>query len=415
MPIPVPTLPFSRRLFMGAASAGLVAAAGPANALEQIPDKAIGRPQPVLQKKPPIPESEKLGFAVVGLGQLALGEILPAFAESRMSKLVALVSGNPEKAKKTAARSGVRPDAIYDYGGFDRIAQDDRIDVVYIVLPNALHADFTVRALKAGKHVLCEKPMAVSVEQCRQMIAAAEQAKRKLMIAYRAQYEPYSLDAMRRIRSGELGDLQMISTDNGRTADPSDPADQWRLLHDLAGGGSLMDIGIYGLNGARYLSGEEPAEVRAQIFNRPDDHRFAQVEDVVAWQLRMPSGLIVNSSCGYSYERTSRFDVLGTKARLTMDPATEYHEHKTVISTGGAKNQPQIMERNQFAAEMDHLANAIKEGRPVKSPGEEGMQDIRLMMAIYDAAKTGQPVKTDWRYVRAVDVASTDSPPIYGN
>ena len=374
--------------------------------LTSIPASAAGRPAPKLEDEPPVPRDLQLGWALVGLGKLTLGELLPAFAETRFCKLTALVSGNPGKARQVATQQGLELDAIYDYSGFDRIALDQRVDVVYIVLPNALHADYTIRALRAGKHVLCEKPMATTVDQCEAMIGAAEEAKRKLMIAYRAQFEPHNLDAMRRVRSGELGRLRAVITDTGRPTDPKDPADQWRLLRDLAGGGSLIDIGIYGLNAARYLTGEEPVEVSARIHNPPDDARFHEVEDVVAWQLRFPSGLLANGTSSYSYVDTSRFEVIGTEGRITMDPATPYRGNHLRIATAGGEQAPRLRSVNQFAREMDHLSEAIMRGADVTTPGEEGLLDVRLMLAIYQSALTGRPVPTDWGYRRRIDPAA---------
>lgn len=401
---PFATIPgWSRRSFLGGAGvAGLTSVA-----LAQSPrPPATGRPLPKMEEEPPLPEAEKLGFAIVGLGKLALEEVLPAFAASRACKLAALVSGSPEKARRVAAMAGLPDDAIYDYAGFDRIAQDPRIDIVYIILPNALHAEYTIRALKAGKHVLCEKPMATSVADCEAMIKAAADAKRKLMVAYRAQYEPHNLEAMRLVRTKAIGDVRMVVTGSGRPADPQDPADQWRLDKALAGGGPLMDIGIYGINGARYLTGEEPVELRAWTHKDPDDPRFRQVEDVLAWQLRFPSGAIANGSTAYSYAETSHLEVIGTKGRIVMDPATNYRGLALRVRLKGEETRPQIAPIDQFAREMDHFALAVKNDTPVTTPGEEGMQDVRLMLALYEAARTGKPVSVDWRYRRAVDPAA---------
>lgn len=390
----------SRRLFLG--GSGLAATALAAPVLAQ-GSGAVGRPRPVLDQPPPLPDDRKLGVAVVGLGKLALGEVIPAFADCRACKLAALVSGNREKAMKVAAAAGLPQDAIYDYENYDRMAQDDRIDIVYIILPNGLHAEYTIRALKAGKHVLCEKPMATTIEDGEAMIREAAAAKRKLMVAYRTHYEPYNLEAMRLLREKTIGDIRLLVTDNGRPADPKDPSDQWRLDPVLAGGGPLMDIGIYGVNGARYLTGEEPVELRAWTHKPAGDSRFDRVEDVVAWQFRFPSGAIAQGSTSYSYAGISRFDVLGTDGRLTMDPATNYRGMDLRVSGKKGEQRREITEINQFAREMDHIAEAVAADRPVTTPGEEGLQDIRLMLAIYEAMESGQSIKTDWGYRRAVD------------
>ncbi|RAK58158.1 glucose-fructose oxidoreductase [Phenylobacterium deserti] len=373
-----------------------------------LPNRAVGRPQPKLEESPPWPEDRKVGFAVVGLGKFAMGQIIPAFGESKAAKLVAVVSGSPEKAQRVAAQHGIGPDGIYDYSNFDRIAQNPKVEVVYVILPNSLHPEFTTRAFQAGKHVLCEKPMANTPEECQRMIDAGRRAGKKLMIAYREQYEPHNLEVMRRIRAGELGDLRVISTDNGRHADPKDPADQWRLQKSLAGGGALPDVGIYGLNAQRYLSGEEPVEVRGWIDSPEGDPRFREVEDVTCWQLRFPSGLIANGSTSYSYQDASRFEILGTKARVTMDPAAEYDGHRVMVKDQKGQQQLAIQEVNQMAREIDHMAKAVRNNTEVKTPGEEGMQDVRLIHAIYESARTGQAVKINWTYKRRIDAAQAD-------
>ena len=170
-------------------------------------------PPPPAPKKP----SDRVGFAIVGLGRLSLEEILPAFGESKRARPVALVSGSPDKAKTVAAQYGIKPDAVYDYASFDRIADNPKIEAVYIVLPNGMHREFVVRAAKAGKHVLCEKPMANTSGEARDMIAACEAAKVRLMIAYRCQYEPYNREAVRLFRSGELGRARIIQAANTQT------------------------------------------------------------------------------------------------------------------------------------------------------------------------------------------------------
>jgi glucose-fructose oxidoreductase len=354
-----------------------------------------GRPLPEMEKEMPQEPGKRLGYAIVGLGQFALNQIIPSFAESKSSKLVALVSGNRQKAEQVADRYGVDRKNIYGYDTFDNIANNDEIDIVYIILPNALHAEYTVRAFKAGKHVLCEKPMAVTVEECETMIRAGREAGRKLMIAYRAQYEPYNLEAIRMSRAGELGTIRLVTSDHGRILDPKVPADQWRMIRSLAGGGSLYDIGIYSLQAARYITGEEPVEVSGHISSDASDPRFREIEDLVTFQLRFPSGILANLSSSYSTSSIKRIQVFGSKASLVLDPATEYERHQMMVKTEKEERRVQIPEGNQFANEMDHMVEAVLENREPKTPGEEGLRDVRIMQAVYRAAENGKPVSLE--------------------
>ncbi len=400
----------SRRLFLRGTGGSLLvgsalAIAGPAvaqsaggavDSSSRPPSRSTGRPFPEMEKEMPHEPGKRLGYAIVGLGQFALNQIIPSFAQSKSSKLVALVSGNRQKAEQVADRYGVEHRNIYGYDDFDRIADNEEVDIVYIILPNALHAEYTARAFKAGKHVMCEKPMAPTVEECEAMIRAGREADRKLMIAYRAQYESYNLEAIRMAREGELGKIRLVTSDHGRILDPKVPADQWRMVKALAGGGSLYDIGIYSLQAARYITGEEPLEVAsAQISSDPSDPRFKEVEDLVTFQLRFPSGVLANLSSSYSTSPVKRIQVFGSKASLVLDPATEYWRHQMMVKTEKEERRVQIPEGNQFANEMDHLVQAILENRDPKTPGEEGLRDVRIMQAVYRAAAEGRPVSLE--------------------
>src|SRR5881398_1341551 len=334
----------------------------------------------------PDPPGRKLGWAVVGLGNLSIHEILPAFAKCEKSKVVAFVSGHPEKANKLAMRYGVNKKNIYNYENYDSIKDNPEVDVIYIVLPNGMHAEYTVRGLQAGKHVLSEKPMANAPAECQQMIDAAKKADRKLMVAYRCRYETYNREAIRIARSGELGPTQMILADTGfAIGDPT----QWRLNKKLAGGGSMMDIGIYALNASRYLSGEEPTEVNAMVYSTPGDPRFKEVEEHINFQLRFPSGILANCSSSYGYFHQSHFRVMGTEARLCMDPATWYSGLRMWIERGNTIEQKDLPEVDHFAAEMDHMSECVMQNKQPLTPGEEGLRDLTIMAGIYEAARSG--------------------------
>src|SRR6266567_1303640 len=204
----------TRRSFITRVGQGVLAA----NAAEGLLKNASA------QLRVPDPPGKKLGWAIVGLGSLSINQILPAFAKCEKSKVVALVSGHPDKANKLALRYGVSPKSIYNYQNYDSIKDNPDVDVIYIVLPNGMHAEYTVRGFQAGKHVLCEKPMANSPEECQQMIDAGKKANRKLMVAYRCRYEPFNQEAIRLAHSKELGPLKVITADMGfNIGDPT----QW--------------------------------------------------------------------------------------------------------------------------------------------------------------------------------------------
>ena len=340
-----------------------------------------------------MPPEKKLGWAVVGLGKFATEQIIPSFAECKRSRLVALVSGSPDKAQRIAQQHGVEPKNIYNYQNYDSIRNNPEVDIIYIILPNGLHAEYSIRGAQAGKHIMCEKPMANTVAECQAMIDASNKAGRKLMIAYRAQYEPYNLAAIAIAQKKELGILKAIVADHGRNLDPKDPADRWRMNKKLAGGGSLFDIGIYSLQAARYITGEEPTEISAMMYSTPNDPRFKEVEENVNFMLRFPSGVIANCTSSYGYADVKRYQVMGSKGTLELDPATDYYEHRLYVQRGKVREERKIQEQNQFALEMDHLSECVMENKQPKTPGEEGLQDVRLMTAIYQAAETGRTIK----------------------
>lgn len=353
------------------------------------------------------PGNAAVGFAVVGLGKLALGQIIPGFANCRSARLTAVVSGHPEKASRVAAQHNLSAASIYNYANFDRIAADPKIEVVYIVLPNFMHAEYTIRALKAGKDVLCEKPMASTVADAEAMVAAAKVANRKLMIAYRCQYEPLNLYAMRLLRRAALGAPKLVVTNMGRQSDLSDPSDAWRLDMHKSGGGALADMGIYGINGSRYLLNEEPIEVRARARTNRADLRFRTVEDLVTWEFRFPSGAVSTNCTSFDQPGTMAWQVYGEHGKMTADPGCFYSGNRLTISGVPGEDRPRIIETDQFAREMDWMADVVRGRAPLVSPGEEGLQDMRLMHAILESvARDGASVATDWGYRRKVDPAA---------
>jgi predicted dehydrogenase len=348
---------------------------------------------------PPAPEppARRVGIAVVALGRISLEEVLPAFGECRHARPVALVSGNREKARTVAAQYGISEGALHDYAGFERLRDDPAVEAVYIALPNAMHHEYTLRAAAIGKHVLCEKPMANSSAECREMIAACERAGVRLMIAYRAQYEPYNRAAIGLVRGGRLGRLRFIEATNVQA---NGPGPQWRYSRRMAGGGALPDIGIYCLSAARYLTGEEPIEVQGWMQSPPGDARFAEVEESCGFRLRFPSGTVAQaiSSYGAFQEKTLRAQF--EAGALEMPDAFAYRGQKLRITHKGdgspVQEEMQLRHRNQFALELDHFAQCIRAGRRPHTPGEEGLQDQLIMEAIAaSAAADGRLVRLE--------------------
>ncbi len=340
----------------------------------------------------PEPVVKRLGLAVVGLGHLSLEQILPGFGQSDRVRVTGLVSGHRDKALALAAQHGVPERNLYDYASFDRIKDNPDIDAVYVVLPNAMHLEFVTRAAQAGKHVLCEKPMATSAADAERMVAACRAAGVKLMIAYRMQYEATQRAAIAMVRNKELGDVRLMQAVNGQNDVPG----QWRQVKAMAGGGSLPDVGLYCLNAFRYLTGEEPVEVRAKVTRPRDDPRFREVEDVAEFTLTFPSGAVGVGTSGYSFHETRFLQVLGSEGAVGIENAFAYSNltlmaSRKVGSVNGVDHR-QFPPKNQFATEMDHFAEAIRANRTPHTPGEEGLQDMRIMEAIYQAAEGGGAV-----------------------
>jgi len=350
--------------------------------------------KPEKTEPPGDPWGERVGVAIVGVGRISVNEMLPAFAQSKHAKPVALVSGDRAKALKVAHQYNIPESAVLDYKSFDKLASMPEVQAVYIALPNSMHAEYTVRAARAGKHVLCEKPMANSVAECQQMIEACRKAGKKLMIAYRSQYEPLDRALVKMIRDKKLGTLkEFISVNSQNMGDPQ----HWRLKRALAGGGALPDVGLYCLNAARFLSGEEPVEVTGNVWSTPGDARFREVEESCQFVLRFPSGFIASCSTSYAAHKSQMFRLNGSEAWAEMNPAYAYNGIRLKVSrvVEGKEQGSDITgdDKNQFAAELDHFAQCIQQDKEVHTPGEEGLQDQRIMEAIYESARTRRPVK----------------------
>jgi predicted dehydrogenase len=325
-----------------------------------------------------------IGWCIVGLGRISMDHFMPAIKQGQKGRIVALVSGHRDKAEKQAAMYGVSSQAIYSYENYDAIRDDKEIDAVYIALPNSMHAEYTIRAAKAGKHVLCEKPMATSVADSKAMIDACRGAGKKLMIAYRCQYEPVNLKAVEMIRSGALGSVQAIESANGFNIRPG----EWRLNRKLAGGGPLMDVGVYSLNACRYLTGEEPQELTAYSSVIDHDGRFNEVEENVSWTMKFPSGIVASCATTYGANMDGFYRVHGSKGSLQLNPAFGYSGIHLTAEVGHEKIDEPITPPDpaQFKVQADYFADCIRQNKEPKSDGEEGLRDMELMSRIYQSA-----------------------------
>jgi len=330
----------------------------------------------------PTTSSRRLRYCIVGLGRISMDHFMPACKMSQAAQVMALVSGDRKKAEGQAAQYGVPAKNIYDYKNYDEIGNNPDIDAVYIALPNSMHAEYTIRAANAGKHVLCEKPMATTVRDSQSMVNACRAAGKKLMIAYRCHYEPTNLRAVQLIRDGKLGTVQAIESAFGFV----EKAGEWRLNRKLAGGGPLMDVGIYSLNACRYLTGEEPSKIEGYCSTIDKDGRFAEVEENVSWTMRFPSGIVASCNTTYGGQMDGYYRVHGTKGYLHVEPAFSYEglHLKAEIKGEAPVDEPNpSKDPSQFVAEADYFARCVFENKEPRSNGEEGLRDMQLINEIY--------------------------------
>jgi predicted dehydrogenase len=324
-------------------------------------------------------------YCVVGLGRVSIEHFMPGTKLSKYTRVTAIVSGHRAKAEKMAAKFGVYSQNIYDYENFDAIADNEEIDAVYIALPNGMHAEYTIRAAQAGKHVLCEKPMANTALEAQQMVNACRLASKKLMIAYRCPFESMNLRAIGLIQEGRLGRIQSIESANGFNIQ----AGEWRLNKRLGGGGPLIDSGIYSLNACRYLTGEEPiGEIKGYSSVIDRDGRFTEVEENLAWTMRFPSGAVASCATTYGASMPGMFTVYGSSGTLHMESAFGYQgQHLTAKCEGGPSIDEHSSERDpsHFTVLADHLALCAIQNQEPWTPGEEGLKDMNLIMAIYQS------------------------------
>ncbi len=328
----------------------------------------------------------KLGIALVGLGGYSSGQLAPALQETQNCYLAGIVTGTPGKEKEWAEKYNIPQKNIYNYKTFDSIADNKDIDIVYVVLPVGMHKEYTIRAANAGKHVICEKPMAVNAADCQEMIDACKKANRLLSIGYRLHFEPFNMEAMRIGQQKVYGKILTINADNGFTW--GNDMSSWRLNKALAGGGGLMDMGVYAIQAARYTTGEEPAHVTAREEKlRPDV--FKEVDETVYFDLDFDSG--ITAKCMSSYNKNvSRLRADAERGWFEIAPAFYYSGQ-----VGNTSNGPMNFDNNfvEQVAQMDDFALCVQQNKPSKVSGEEGLKDMRVVDAIYRSIASGKKEK----------------------
>ena len=324
-------------------------------------------------------------MALVGLGSYATYELAPALQETSNCYLAGIVTGTPAKQKMWSDKYNIPQKNIYNYQNFDNISSNPDIDIVYVVLPVSMHKEYTIRAAQAGKHVISEKPMAISSADCQEMIDACKKAGRKLSIGYRLHFEPYNQEMMRLGQQKVYGKLLQIDCGNGFVygGDPN----AWRLKKAMAGGGGLMDMGVYCIQGARYVTGEEPTYVTAREEKTKPD-LFKEVDETIYFDLEFPSGCIAKGISSYNMN-TNYLRVKGEKGDFELSEAYRYGG-MVGKTPKGPMNFPQI---NQQTAQMDDFANCITQNKNTIVPGEMGMQDMKIVEAIYRSVASGKREK----------------------
>ncbi|MFS8616634.1 MAG: Gfo/Idh/MocA family oxidoreductase [Solitalea sp.] len=377
---------FLQKLAATAAGLPLIPLAAPAHAAAT---PAISSPAAAAQhafyNKPY--QGPVLRVAIMGLGSYGT-RVAEAMQSCKRAKLVGVISGTPSKIKAWQAKYNIPEKNCYNYQNYDEIKNNPDIDAVYVITPNALHHEGVLRVAAAGKHAICEKPLAINVRQGQEMVDACRQANVKLLVGYRMHFEANTLEIIEMRKKGEFGKIQFFQGLSGfRIGDPT----QWRLNRELAGGGAMMDIGIYSINGARYMTGEEPVWVTAQE-TKTDPVKFKEgVDETIQFQLGFPSGAVASCLSTYSMNHLDRFFLNGEKGFAELHPSTGYGPIRGRTHQGELTN-PHITHQT---VQMDAMAGIILEGEQPVVPvsGEEGVKDLAIIEAIYEACRTGKKQK----------------------
>lgn len=349
---------------------------------------------PILSKSPTqnkdIFEGKKLRIALVGLGRYA-AYLADSFVDAKHCELTGFVTGTKSKEEIWGKKYNVATKNIYNYKNFDKIAENQDIELIYIVLPNSMHKEFAIRAAKAKKHIIVEKPMAITAADCLEMIKAAEENKVQLAMGYRLHYEPYHMEMKRLGQEKVLGKVKLIEVSLGyNTSGPTNGPKEWRLVKALSGGGPLMNLGVYCVQAARYITGEEPISVTAQFGPISDKIKFSEVEESITWQMVFPSGAVSNSTSTLN-AGIDRLFASTEDGFFELSPAVSYGPFKGRTNKGELR----FADINQQAAQMDGISKVILAGNslPEHITGIEGWKDLKVLKAIYKAANTGKRVK----------------------
>ena len=357
-------------------------------------------------------DRRRVRYGVVGLGHIAQVAVLPAFRHAKKTSTpAALFSSDATKLAKLGRKYEIEHRFDYADGeAFERGLREAELDAVYIALPNHLHREYTERAAAAGVHVLCEKPMAVTSDDCRAMIEACDAAGVKLMIAYRLHFDEGNLRAIDIAQSGKLGELRLFSsvfTMNVREGDV-------RLAPRAEGGGTLYDIGVYCINAARYLFRDEPEEVFAASVSGRDPRFSAEgTDEMSAATLRFPGGRLATFITSFGTDDVSHYRIVGTEGSLTMDPAYSYAgELRQKVTIGEKTREKRWPQRDQFAPELAHFSECVMTGADPEPNGREGLADVRIIEALYRSADAGEPVRLEpFEQERRPDLDQADSRP----
>ncbi len=335
------------------------------------------------------PKEKKLGVALVGLGTYSTYELAPSLMETEYCRLAGIVTGTPVKEKKWMKKYDIPKENVYNYENFDSIKDNDDIDIVYVVLPNSMHADFSIRAAKAGKHVICEKPMAVTVKECDAIIDACNTANVKLSVGYRLHSEPYTQEVKRLVREKTYGDVKYVSAEAAYFSDTH--PNQWRLNKALSGGGALMNMGVYSIQAAIYGVGLNPVSVSAQEFSTRPEY-FKGTDETITAQLEFPNGTIGNVFTSHNVN-ANRLYVSCSKGWFELNPANNYGPLSGRTSDGKEMIFPH---KRQQALQMDDFAKHISHGEINRVPGEMGKRDMIIVEAIYQSIKeNGRKISLD--------------------